>query len=239
MRGRATRRRQHRARNGGFQMGWTRIAILLVTGFSLLFAEASVALPVTPPPPDVNPADFDPRQTIDNLFFPLPARTKFVYEGIKGVVVTRDEMCVTKQTKLIEGVVITVVHDRSFEGGVLVEDTVDWFAQDVFGNVWYFGEDTTEIQSGSKAGSFEAGVNGARAGFIMLANPQVGDRYYQEFALNVAEDQATVVSRNESVCLTSGACYDNVLKTKETSRLDPGAIEYKFYAPTVGFILGV
>ena len=75
----------------------------------------------------------------------------FVYTGAKEGVSTHDEICVTHQTKVIEGVQITVVHHRSFEGSppVLVEDTEDWFAQDVFGNVWYFGEDTIELPSGS------------------------------------------------------------------------------------------
>ena len=153
---------------------------------------------------------------------------------------THDEVCVTHQTKLIEGVQTTVVHLRSFEGSplVLVEDTKDWFAQDVFGNVWYFGEDTIELPGGSTEGSWEAGVEDADAGFIMLADPQVGDRYYQEFARNVAEDQAKVLSRDDSVTV-QGVTYNDVLLTQETSRLDPRVVEYKYYAPLVGFILGV
>jgi hypothetical protein len=148
-------------------------------------------------------------------------------------------VCVTSATRPpIEDVQVTVVHHRSFENNVLVENTFDWFAQDIFGNVWYFGEDTTEFPSGSTEGSWEAGVDDADAGFIMLADPRPGDRYYQEFARNVAEDQAKVLSVDESVCLGSGPCYDHVLLTKETSRLDPGVVEYKYYARDVGFILG-
>src|SRR5262249_13679109 len=152
-------------------------------------------------PPDVNPGDFDPAQAIDNPYFPLLVGTLFVYEGIKDGVPTHDEMCVTQQTKLIEGVQVTVVHHRSFEGHPpsLVEDPRDWFAQDISGNVLYFGEDTIEFPSGSTEGSWEAGVADADAGFVMLVDPQVGDRYYQEFARNVAEDQAKVLSRDESV----------------------------------------
>jgi len=217
------------------------IVMLLVAAFSLLFAGAPIASAVVHPP-DVNAADFPATPNIDNPFFPLPVGTKFVYEGTKGGVATHDEMCVTQQTKLIEGVTTTVVHHLSFErpfgADVLVEDTFDYFAQDRFGTVWYFGEDTTEFPSGSKEGSWQAGVNDADAGLVMLANPQVGNRYYQEFSRNVAEDQATVLSRNESVCVKFG-CYDNVLLIKETSRLDPGVVEYKYYAVNVGFILGV
>jgi hypothetical protein len=140
-------------------------------------------------PPDVNPDDFDPSQVINNPYHPLLVGQEFVYRGTKEGVPTRDVICVTSQTKMIKGVQVqaTVVHHRSFEGSpptTLVEDTFDWFERDVFGNIWYLGEDTTEFPSGSKEGSWEAGVDDADAGFIMLANPQAGDRYYQEFARN-------------------------------------------------------
>ena len=220
-------------------MNLTRGSLSLVIGLALLFAGPSTASAIVQPP-DVNPADFTPSQAIDNQYFPLPLGRLFVYEGTKEGVPTHDEVCVTSQTKLIEGVQITVVHHRAFAGSplVLVEDTKDWFAQDVRGNVWYFGEDTIELPGGSTEGSWKAGVEDADAGFIMLADPQVGDRYYQEFARNVAEDQAKVLSRDESVTV-QGATYNDVLLTQETSRLDPGVVEYKYYAPHVGFILGV
>ena len=92
------------------------------------------------------------------------------------------------------------------------------------------------LPSGSTEGSWEAGVDDADAGFIMLADPQPGVRYYQEFARNVAEDQAKVLSLDESVCRRVGCLYEDVLLTQETSRLDPGVLEYKYYAPGVGFI---
>jgi hypothetical protein len=215
----------------------TRIWILLA-GLSSLIAMPLVASAIVSPP-DVDPANFVPGQTIDNPYFPHPVGRLFVYEGVTEGVATHDEVCVTSQTRPpIEGVEVVVVHHRSFEDGVLVENTFDWFAQDVGGNVWYFGEDTTEFPSGSTEGSWEGGVDDADSGFIMLADPQQGDRYYQEFARNVAEDQAKVLSLDESLCLESGQCYDDVLLTKETSRLDPGVLEYKYYAPNVGFVRG-
>jgi hypothetical protein len=216
-----------------------RVSSSLLIGFALIVAGSLTTLAVVHPP-DVNPDDFNPAQVIDNQYFPLPVGRLFVYEGTKEGVPTRDEMCVTGQPKPIEGVLTKVVHHRSFEGNplVLVEDTKDWFAQDAFKKVWYFGEDTMEFPSGSTEGSWESGVNDADAGFIMLANPQPGDQYYQEYARKVAEDQARVLSRDESLTV-QGVTYNNVLLTKETSRLDPGVVEYKYYAPRIGFILGV
>jgi hypothetical protein len=60
--------------------------------------------------------------------------------------------------------------------------------------------------------------------------------------LPVTEDQAKVLSRNETVTVTVNGkrtTYPHVLLIQETSRLDPGVLEYKYYAPGVGFILGV
>jgi hypothetical protein len=219
-------------------MNPTTVARSLVIGLALLFTGHLTASAVVHPP-DVNPADFSvPPREIKNKYFPLPVGTLFIYEGTKDGVPTRDEICVTGQTKLIQGVGVMarVVHHQSFENGVFVEDTQDWFAQDKFGNVWYFGEAT--VSNGSTEGSWEAGMNDADAGFIMLANPQVGDRYYQEFARNVAEDQAKVLSLNETVTI-NGKTYHNVLLTQETTRFDPGVVELKYYAPRVGFIRGV
>ena len=90
----------------------------------------------------------------------------------------------------------------------------------------------------STEGSWEAGVNDADAGIIMEAHPRVSDRYYQEFLPGVAEDQARVLSLQESVCVGYG-CFDGVLLTRETTRLEPGAVEQKYYAKGVGFVLGV
>ena len=220
-------------------MNHARVSRSLAIALALLFATPFTTSAVVNPP-DVNPVNFYPPQVIDNQYFPLPVGRLFVYEGTKEGVPTQDKICVTSQTKLIEGVQIRVVHHRSFEGSppVLVEDTKDWFAQDVFGNVWYFGEDTIEFPSGSTEGSWEAGVKDADAGFIMLADPQAGNQYYQEFARKVAEDQAKVLSRDESLTV-HGVTYNEVLLIKETSQLDPGVVEYKYYAPRVGFILGV
>ena len=204
-----------------------------------LLAAFSIA-GATPSPPDVDPARFV--SEVDNPFFPLVPGTTFVYEGTKDGVPFHDEMHVTHTTKVILGVTCIVLHDQAFENGILVEDTLDFHAQDVDGNVWYFGEDTKELDPAgnviSTEGSWEAGVNDADAGIIMEAHPQVSDHYYQEFLPGVAEDQARVLSLQESVCVGYG-CFDGVLLTKETTRLEPGAVDQKYYAKGVGFILGV
>ena len=189
--------------------------------------------------------DFDPDNfagdPIDNPFFPLEPGTTFIYRGESEGAPTRDVMNVTSETKEILGVTATVVYHLSYEDGVLIEETFDWFAQDKDGNVWYLGEDTKELDENgnviSTEGSWEAGVDGAEAGIIMLADPKKGDKYAQENAPDIAEDMAQVIGFEDNVCVQYG-CFDNVLVTKEWSPLERGVVEYKYYAEGVGFIYG-
>jgi len=189
---------------------------------------------------DINPEDFT--VTIDNPFFPLPPGITFIYKGRKELSKQRDEFAVTDRTIVIDGVTCRVVHDRVFVNGVLEENTFDYFAQDRYGNVWYFGEDTEELDKRgrvvSTAGTWRAGVDGAQPGVIMEAHPNVNDHYFQELAAPLAQDEAIVLSLHEIVAVPFGK-FTNCLQTKELTQLEPGNIEHKFYARGVGFILGV
>jgi hypothetical protein len=139
---------------------------------------------------NINPNDFS--TTIDNPFFPLVPNTTYVYLGTKEGSVERDEFQVTRRTKKIAGVTCREVRVQAYLDGVLAEDTLDWFAQDKQENVWYFGEDTKELDANgnviSTEGSWQAGVNGAQPGIVMEADPRIGDTYQQEFATGVAEE---------------------------------------------------
>jgi len=178
---------------------------------------------------------------IDNPYWPMKPGSRWVYretdpEGaVQRVVVT-----VTGRTKRIaNGVTARVVHDRVTADGQLVEDTEDWYAQDDSGNVWYLGEDTTEYEDGrpvTKAGSWEAGVDGAEAGIIMPARPEVGMRYRQERYEGEAEDEAEVLSLREQAETPAGH-WTGVLMTKDFTPLEPKVLEYKLYAKGVGPVL--
>ena len=152
-------------------------------------------------------------------------------------------MFVTHQIKSILEVKCVIVHDQAFdENGTLAEDTLDYYAQDTAGNVWYFGEDTKELDpSGnviSTEGTWLAGVNGATPGIIMEANPTKGDQYEQENAPGVAQDQAKVISLKGSATVPYGS-FDDLLVTQESTPLDPKDVENKYYAEGIGFVLGV
>ncbi|MBJ7337881.1 hypothetical protein [Mycolicibacterium sp.] len=180
--------------------------------------------------------------TIDNPYFPLTPGTRTVYEAdtAEGHQQTTTE--VTRDTKKIVGVNTVVVHDTVTADGKPLEDTLDWFAQDRQGNVWYFGEATKAFNDGTvdTTGSFEAGVDGAQPGIVMPAQPQVGDQYRQEYAKGVAEDTGEVLSLtgSDSTPLT-GPVHDMVV-IKDADLLDPSSpAEHKYYARGIGLILTV
>jgi hypothetical protein len=180
--------------------------------------------------PHINPAHFTTK--VDNEYFPMEPGTTFLYEG--GT--QHSEMTVTSQTKKVMGVECVVVDHREWEGEMLIERTYDWFAQDKEGTVWYFGEDTKEYENGkvtSTKGSWEAGVDGAKPGIIMPADPKVGESYHQEYYPGEAMDMARVLSFNASVAVPYGS-FDHVLETREWTPLQPGFSEKKYYVRGVG-----
>ena len=52
----------------------------------------------------------------------------------------------------------------------------------------------------------------------------------------MAEDMGEVLSITESVTLTNFGTLTNCVKTKDTSPLEPGAVEHKFYCPGKGLV---
>jgi len=203
-------------------VGWVLVLMAGCTGFSSQEQKAYA--------PHIDPNDFT--TTIDNEYFLMKPGTTFVYRG--GT--QRDRMSVTHSTKKVMGVECVVVDDRAWEDGKLVEKTYDWFAQDNEGNVWYFGEDTKEYKNGkvvSTKGSWEGGVDGAKPGIMMQADPKVGESYRQEYYPGEAMDMARVLGLNASVKVPYGS-FDHVLVTKEWTPLEPVLFEKKYYVRGVG-----
>jgi hypothetical protein len=194
--------------------------------------------------PEIEPEDFlTPEEAAanPNPWRPLvPGRT-YIYrtetdEGTETVTVE-----VTHETRDILGVTCVVVHDTATLDGEVIEDTLDWYAQDEDGNVWYFGEQSLEYANGKVAsmdGSWEAGEDGALPGILMPAAPAVGDVYRQEFALGEAEDLARVLSLEASETVPYGS-FGDCLKTEDFTPLSPDAVEHKYFAPGIGEILAV
>lgn len=185
------------------------------------------------------PAPEDFVAVIDNPYMPFVPGTQSVYEGLSDGQHERNVVTVTDRTKVILGVTTTVVHDQVFAGGELAEDTIDWYAQDRFGNVWYFGEDTAEYENGevvTTEGTWQAGVDGAQPGIVMLGAPQVGAIYRQEYDPGQAEDVGKVIGMDATVDVPYGS-FDRILVTEDTTPLQPELLENKFYAPGIGVVL--
>jgi hypothetical protein len=187
---------------------------------------------------ELKPADFV--SLVDNPYFPLIPGTKYVYEGETEDGLERIEIEVLSETRGVMGIQATILHDVVYLDGKLIEDTHDWYAQDKDGNVWYLGEAVDNYENGElkdHAGSWEAGVDGALPGIIMYADPaaHVGESYQQEYYAGEAEDFADLLSANESVTIPFGS-FDNVVKTKDYTPLEPDLLEHKYYAQGIGLI---
>jgi hypothetical protein len=186
-------------------------------------------------PAAIDPADFV--STIDNPWFPLIPGTTLTYRGVKDRRPAVDVLTVTNRTTPIDGVICRVIDDRLYLGGVLAEKTSDYYVQDRSGNVWYFGEDTAELDADghvtSREGTWHAGVDGAIPGIFMPADPSVGATGAQELYPGHAEDHFEVVSLGAKVNVPYGA-FDGALLTKEWTPLEPGVLDHKYYLRGVG-----
>jgi hypothetical protein len=205
-------------------------------------APAESGLPQGSEAVELDPASFT--ADIDNPYWPMEPGTRWTYreideEGKELVVV----VTVSTETKnLANGITARVVRDTVTEDGELIEDTLDWYAQDAEGNVWYMGEDTAEFEDGklkTKAGSWEAGVDGALPGIMVPADPVDGMKYRQEYYAGEAEDNGEVLSVGEQVEIPPDHYYTDALLTKDTNALEPKVLEYKLYAPDVGPVLAL
>jgi hypothetical protein len=203
-------------------------------GLGLALVIAAFALP----PPLPAPSEFAAR--VANPWFPLRPGSVYVYRGRKDGQPSRDVSAVLTQTKRILGVRATVVSDKLYLRGRIEERTRDWYAQDQAGNVWYLGEATAELnRDGSvrtREGSWQAGVDGARAGIFMPAHPQPGQSGIQEFLKGEAEDHFRVLSRSASV-ETPVVSSGRALLTREWTPLEPGVIDHKLYVKGIGTAL--
>lgn len=189
--------------------------------------------------PVIKPEDFTKSTVINNPYFRFDAGKTYIYQGqtedgLERIVVKRRAI-----TKQIMGITCVVVNDSVTLNGILIENTDDWYAQDNTGNVWYFGEDVKNYNTNGtykdKGGSWEAGADGAKPGIVMPANPQKGLAYRQEYYFGEAEDEAEIVETGLTVTTVLGT-FNNVLKTRDFTALEPDANENKFYAPNLGLI---
>jgi hypothetical protein len=128
-------------------------ALVTLASFAIGCGDDGETAPVIDPgdggqyAPTIDPTDFV--DSIDNPYLPFTAGTRWVYEGESDGEIERIEVVVTDERRTVMGVDVTVVRDTVTVDGELVEDTLDWYAQDRDGNVWYFGAPSTRMTCGT------------------------------------------------------------------------------------------
>jgi hypothetical protein len=189
-----------------------------------------------------DPGSFDRSTQVDNAWMPLKPATRFVYEGTTieddGTAVPhRVVINVTDLTKVIGGIRTLVTWDQDFSDGELVEAELAFFAQDKNGTVWRMGEYPEEYEEGKfvAAPAWIHGFEGAHAGIMMPATPQVGTpSYAQGWGPAVGwTDRGQVDQMGQKTCVPV-ACYDDVLVIAEASQAEKDAQQLKHYARGVG-----
>ena len=168
---------------------------------------------------------------------------------------------VTEDTREILGVPCRVVVDIVVETSIdedtgdveyeAVEVTDDWFAQTVTGDVVYCGEIARNYEDGvlrDLDGSFEAGIDFAKSGYLALKTPIWGLAHRQEFSLGEAEDIIQYIGIGTAPSDEEGgnnandkySCgTDKCLQTFDFAPIDPESTEFKYYLPEIGFVLAV
>jgi hypothetical protein len=211
----------------------------LVAGSPGAAAQARCPLPVFGPGPayhpTIEPEDFS--ATVDNPLFPLVVGRTLVYSGVKDGKKALNLFTTTARTKRIDGVSTRVVEDRLYLDNVLEERTSDYYSQDRCGNVWYFGEDTAQLDERGAVvsidGSFRAGVDGAQPGVFMQASPRMGRVFRQEWSRGHAEDRFWALSRSASITVPLGS-FHGALRTAEATDLEPVVRDNKYYLRGIG-----
>ena len=151
---------------------------------------------------------------------------------------TRLLVTVLDETKTIDEVTTRAVEEREWKKGELFEVAKDYYAIcGETGDVLYFGEDVDYYEHGKVTrhdGSWRA-EKGNRPGLVMPGKPHLNMKYYRELAPAAAMDRAEIVSVSEIVKTPAGE-FKNCVKVEESTPLEPGKKEYKYYAPGVGLV---
>jgi hypothetical protein len=190
---------------------------------------------------DFDANNFSRSTIIDNVWCPLKPGTRFIYEGTtmedEGPVPHRVVINVTDLIKVIGGVRTVVTLDLDYSADELVEAEIAFFAQDNDGKVWRMGEYPEEYEDGKfvDAPAWIHGQENARAGISMKAEPKLGTpSYSQGWAPEVDfTDRGKVFQMGQKASVPFG-CYEDVLVIVETSKEEPDAQQFKYWARGVG-----
>ena len=185
--------------------------------------------------------NFDDSTNIENKWLPMQPGTQWTFEGYTiedgDLIPHLLVFTVTDLIKEIDGVSTAVAWIEDYSNEELVEAEIAFYAQDNDGNVWYFGEYPEEYERGQfvDAPAWIAGLENARAGIKMPAEPQLGMPSVSQGLAPMVQwtDRGEIYRMDQHTCVPFD-CYDDVLIMDEFNAEEPGAIQLKFYAPDVG-----
>ncbi len=191
---------------------------------------------------DFDPANFDKSTEITNPWMPMQPGTMWAYEGTAvddegNSFARRIEFTITDLTKEINGVQTVVAWIVDYNNEDVIEKEIAFYAQDDDGNVWYLGEHPEEFADGKfvAAPTWIAGIEEARAGIKMMAEPKVGTaKYFQGWGPAVEwSDYGDIQKMGQETCVPVD-CYKDVMVIAESSLGEVGAAQFKYYVAGVG-----
>ena len=190
---------------------------------------------------DQSKVHFSHPRDIDNRYDPLAKYDRCVLRGQEDgarIKIVRTLLDRTKAFRINDdNVRAAVIEDREFEDGEIAERTLDYFAQDDRGTVWYLGEDVDSYENGRVVGHGGAWLYGKdtdKMGVEMPAHPRVGTRWRHERVPGITHESDRAVAILDKVTV-HGKTYHDVLKVREHTR-PHDEVEFKLYAPGVGNI---
>ncbi len=178
---------------------------------------------------------------VDNPWVSLiPGRT-LIYAKRTADGLERIEVETRSRTVEIAGVACRETIARQTLDGVLVEETQEWFAQQIDGSVWCFGESTRRYDSGFLAGtegSWRAGTDGARPGVLVPGSPTGAASFRRALALGCVEDVRRVVATEARVTVAAGD-FGGAIHVEEWDPLEPLELLIEILVPGLGLVAEV
>jgi hypothetical protein len=183
---------------------------------------------------DFDPANFGEPFGDLNRWYPLVPGTQTLRDGsiTRGSRKLKHQLrvTVTDVTKTIDGVKAVAVLDQDIDAGQIDEASLDYLAQDKYGNIWYLGSYTETYQGGRLVNSSDAWLAGkkdSKPGVWMLTDPKEGMKFVQA-ATSRETIRAEVAKVGDRKCVPFD-CF------KALAILEDGS-EFKYFAPGVGHI---
>ncbi len=189
--------------------------------------------------PQLNAAHFQPHGQVNNQYIRHQVGKTYVYTGRGDEGDEQIEVTLSTEQYEILGITCAIIVEDTRVNGDIIEEEATYVAEDLEGNVWTLGAAVKNFNTSgaiiNNHASWISGSDGAKPGIVMLANPQIGMKYRQEYYFNVAENQAEIASTGSSVTTAMGTFHDCLVIT-EWSELEPDILEHKIYAPGIGLI---